>query len=143
MTDYTISFKLSNETVYACYRGRFWRWDGSFWKESHLMTQKFERAKAADKKLTPQAFLTNSAEFAPLDEYEIDCAMLDALENAKPCKNAPIEPVEEESSSDVPASCICSTCTCAGAKKNASETAAAVATPCRSATATRPRAKSI
>ncbi len=117
MTDYTISSKLSNETVYACYRGRFWRWDGSFWKESHLMTQKFERAKAADKKLTPQAFLTNSAEFAPLDEYEIDCAMLDALENAKPCKNAPIEPVEEESSSDVPASCICSTCTCGGCKE--------------------------
>lgn len=97
MTDYTISFKLSNETVYACYRGRFWRWDGSFWKESHLMTQKFERAKAADKHLTPQAFLTNGAEFAPLDKYEIDCAMLDALENAKPCKNAPIEPMKEES----------------------------------------------
>ena len=97
MTDYTISSKLSNETVYACYRGRFWRWDGSFWKESHLMTQKFERAKAADKHLTPQAFLTNGAEFAPLDEYEIDCAMLDALENAKPCKNAPIEPMKEES----------------------------------------------
>lgn len=95
MTDYTISFKLSNETVYACYRGRFWRWDGSIWKESHLMTQKFERAKAADKKLTPQEFLSNGAEFAPLDEYEIDCAMLDALENAKPCKNAPIEPMEE------------------------------------------------
>ena len=97
MTDYTISSKLSNETVYACYRGRFWRWDGSIWKESHLMTQKFERARAADKNLTPQAFLTNGAEFAPLDEYEIDCAMLDALENAKPCKNAPIEPVKEES----------------------------------------------
>lgn len=96
MTDYTISYKLSNETVYACYRGRFWRWDGSIWKESHLMTKKFERARAADKNLTPQAFLTNGAEFAPLDEYEIDCAMLDALENAKPCKNAPIEPVEEE-----------------------------------------------
>lgn len=95
MTDYTISCKLSNETFYACYRGRFWRWDGSIWKESHLMTQKFERARAADKKLTPQEFLTNGAEFAPLDEYEIDCAMLDALENAKPCKNAPIEPVEE------------------------------------------------
>ena len=97
MTDYTISSKLSNETVYACYRGRFWRWDGSIWKESHLMTQKFERARAADKNLTPQAFLTNGAEFAPLDEYEIDSAMLDALENAKPCRNAPIEPVEEES----------------------------------------------
>lgn len=117
MMDYTISSKISNETVYACYRGRFWRWDGSIWKESHLMTQKFERAKAADKKLTPQAFLTNGAEFAPLDEYEIDCAMLDALENAKPCKNAPIDPVEEDSSSGVPASCICSTCTCGGCKE--------------------------
>jgi len=95
MTDYTISSKLSNKTVYACYRGRFWHWNGSIWKESHLMTQKFERAKAADKKLTPQEFLSNGAEFAPLDEYEIDCAMLDALENAKPCKNAPIEPMEE------------------------------------------------
>lgn len=95
MTDYTISCKLSNETVYACYRGRFWRWDGSIWKESHLMTQKFERAKAADKKLTPQAFLTNGAEFAPLDEYELPEQMLTALREAKPCKNAPIEPVEE------------------------------------------------
>ena len=97
MTDYTISFKLSNETVYAYYRGRFWRLDGSIWKESHLMTKKFERARAADKKLTPQEFLSNGAEFAPRDEYEIDCAMLDTLENAKPCRNAPIEPVEEES----------------------------------------------
>lgn len=117
MTDYTISSKISNKTVYACYRGRFWRWNGSIWKESRIMTHRFELARAADKNLTPQAFLTNGAEFAPLDEYEIDCAMLDALENAKPCKNAPIEPVEEESSSDVPASCICSTCTCDGCKE--------------------------
>lgn len=95
MTDYTISSKLSNKTVYACYRGRFWHWNGSIWKESRIMTNRFELARAADKNLTPQAFLTNGAEFAPLDEYEIDCAMLDALENAKPCKNAPIEPVEE------------------------------------------------
>ena len=117
MTDYTISSKLSNKTVYACYRGRFWRWNGSIWKESRIMTHRFELARAADKKLTPQAFLTNGAEFAPLDEYEIDCAMLDALENAKPCKNAPIDPVEEDSSLGVPASCICSTCTCGGCKE--------------------------
>lgn len=95
MTDYTISRKLFNETVYACYRGRFWHWNGSIWKESRIMTHRFELARAADKKLTPQEFLTNGAEFAPLDEYEIDSTMLDALENAKPCRNAPIEPVEE------------------------------------------------
>lgn len=117
MTDYTISSKLSNKTVYACYRGRFWYWNGSIWKESRIMTHRFELARAADKNLTPQSFLTNGAEFAPLDEYEIDCAMLDALENAKPCKNAPIDPVEEDSSSGVPASCICSTCTCCGCKE--------------------------
>lgn len=117
MTDYTISSKLSNKTVYACYRGRFWHWNGSIWKESRIMTHRFELARAADKNLTPQAFLTNGAEFAPLDEYEIDCAMLDALENAKPCKNAPIDPVEEDSSSGVPAPCICSSCTCGGCKE--------------------------
>ena len=117
MTDYTISSKLSNKTVYACYRGRLWYWNGSIWKESRIMTHRFELARAADKNLTPQAFLTNGAEFAPLDEYEIDIAMLDALENAKPCKNAPIDPVEEDSSSDVPAPCICSTCTCGGCKE--------------------------
>lgn len=86
----------SNDVYYAYTRGRFWRWNGSIWKESRIMTHRFELARAADKKLTPQEFLSNGAEFAPLDEYEIDCAMLDALENAKPCRNAPIEPVEEE-----------------------------------------------
>ena len=95
MTDYIISSKLSNETVYAYYRGRLWHWNGSIWKESRIMTHRFELARAADKNLTPQEFLTNGAEFAPLDEYEIDTTMLDALENAKPCKTAPIEPVEE------------------------------------------------
>ena len=95
MTDYTISSKLSNETVYAYYRGRFWYWNGSIWKESRIMTHRFELARAADKKLTPPEFLSNGAEFAPLDEYDIDCAMLDALKNAKPCRNAPIDPVEE------------------------------------------------
>lgn len=108
----------SNDVYYAYTRGRFWRWDESarVWKESHLLAQKFGKAKTAEKRLTPEAFLT-SDEFIPMDEYEIDCAMLDALENAKPCKNAPIDPVEEESSSDVPASCICSTCTCDGCKE--------------------------
>ena len=37
--------------------------------ESHLMTQKFRRARAAARQnLTPRAFLTNGAEFAPLDQ---------------------------------------------------------------------------
>lgn len=108
----------SNDVYYAYTRGRFWRWDGSarVWKESHLLAQKFSKAKAAEKRLTPEAFLTGD-EFIPMDDYELPQSMLTALMEAKPCRNAPIDPVEEESSSDVPASCICSTCTCGGCKE--------------------------
>ena len=108
----------SNNVYYAYTRGRFWRWDESarVWKESHLLAQKFGKAKTAEKRLTPEAFLT-SDEFIPMDDYELPHSMLTALREAKPCKNAPIEPVEEDSSSGVPAPCICSTCTCGGCKE--------------------------
>lgn len=108
----------SNDVYYAYTRGRFWRWDESarVWKESHLLAQKFDKAKAAEKRLTPEAFLT-SDKFIPIDDYELPEQMLTALREAKPCKNAPIDPVEEDSSSCVPAPCICSTCTCGGCKE--------------------------
>lgn len=108
----------SNDVYYAYTRGRFWRWDESarVWKESHLLAQKFDKAKAVEKRLTPEGFLT-SDEFIPMDDYELPDQMLTALRDAKPCKNAPIDPVEEDSSSGVPAPCICSTCTCGGCKE--------------------------
>lgn len=87
----------SNDVYYAYTRGRFWRWDESaqVWKESHLLAQKFDKAKAAEKHLTPEAFLT-SDEFIPMDDYELPEQMLTALREAKPCKNTPVDPVEEE-----------------------------------------------
>ena len=87
----------SNDVYYAYTRGRFWRWEESarVWKESHLLAQKFGKAKTAEKRLTPEAFLT-SDEFIPMDDYELPEQMLTALREAKPCKNAPIDPVEEE-----------------------------------------------
>ena len=108
----------SNEVYYAYTRGRFLLWDESAkaWKESHLLAQKFDKAKAVEKRLTPEVFLT-SDEFTPIDDYELPNQMLTALMDAKPCKNAPIDPVEEDSSSGVPAPCICSTCTCGGCKE--------------------------
>lgn len=110
--------KLANDMIYAYHAGRFWRWDEgrSIWKESHLMAQKFERARVALKTLTPEVFFSDGAEFALLDEYEISLEMTAALRDAKPCKNAPVDPVKE-SSSDAPAACICSTCTCGGCKE--------------------------
>ena len=108
----------SNDVYYAYTRGRFWRWDESAqaWKESHLMAQKFDKARAVEKRLAPEVFLT-SDEFTPMDDYELPNQMLTALRDAKPCKNVPVDPVEEESSSDAPAACICSTCTCGGCKE--------------------------
>lgn len=97
MSEYIIS-QNSNDVCYAYSRGRFWRWDESahVWKESHLMAQKFVKAKAVEKRLTPEAFLT-SDEFIPMDDYELPGRMIAALRDAKPCKNAPVEPVDEES----------------------------------------------
>lgn len=95
MSEYIIS-QNCNGVSYAYFRGRFWRWDESAraWKESHLLAQKFDKAKAVEKWLTPEAFLT-SDEFIPMDDYELPDQMLTALRDAKPCKNAPIDPVEE------------------------------------------------
>lgn len=95
MSEYIIS-QNCNDVSYAYFRGRFWRWDESAraWKESHLLAQKFDKAKAVEKWLTPEAFLT-SDEFIPMDDYELPDQMLTALRDAKPCKNAPIDPVEE------------------------------------------------
>lgn len=94
----------SNNVYYAYTRGRFWRWDESarVWKESHLLAQKFGKAKTAEKRLTPEAFLT-SDEFIPMDDYELPQSMLTALREAKPCKNAPIDPVEEPEVTNSPA----------------------------------------
>lgn len=95
MNEYIIS-QNCNGVHYAYSRGRFWRWDESahVWKERHLLAQKFGKAKTVEKRLTPEAFLTSN-EFIPMDDYELPDQMLTALRDAKPCRNAPVEPVEE------------------------------------------------
>ena len=52
MSEYIIS-QNSNDICYAYTRGRFWRWDESarVWKESHLLAQTFDKAKAAEKRI--------------------------------------------------------------------------------------------
>lgn len=96
MSEYTISRHTSGR-LYAYFNGRFWRWDEaqSIWLESHLMHQKFTNSLQNGSNADPQSFLSDPASFEPLDEYELDSAMLDALKDAKPCKTAPIEPVKE------------------------------------------------
>lgn len=114
-----ISKKLANDRLYAYHGGRFWFWDEgrSIWKESHLLSKKYNLNHEYDKLLTPEDFLSDPSQFQALEDYEVDYILKSALQNAQPCKNAPIDPVEEDSSSGVPASCICSTCTCGGCKE--------------------------
>lgn len=114
-----ISKKLANDRLYAYHGGRFWFWDEgrSIWKESHLLAKKYNLNHEYDKLLTPEDFLSDPSQFQALEDYEVDYILKSALQNAQPCKNAPIDPVEEDSSSGVPASYICSTCTCGGCKE--------------------------
>lgn len=114
-----ISKKLANDRLYAYHGGRFWFWDEgrSIWKESHLLAKKYNLNHEYDKLLTPEDFLSDPSQFQALEDYEVDYILKNALQNAQPCKNAPIDPVEEDSSSGVPAPCICSTCTCGGCKE--------------------------
>lgn len=100
--DTIISRRLSSDRLYAYHKNRFWLWDDTRgWKESHLMSQKFEREHAARPTLTPLDFMTDLTKFQQLDEFEIDSAMLDALKDARPCKAAPIEPVKEKQECDL------------------------------------------
>lgn len=98
MSEYIISRRLSSNSLYAYYKGRFWFWDEErcIWKESHLLSQRFEREHNARHSLTPERFMADLTKFQPMDDYELDSTMLDALKNAKPCKTAPVEPVKEE-----------------------------------------------
>ena len=97
--DFTISRRLSSGRLHAYYKKRFWFWDDTrnVWTESHLMSQKYEREHSARAALTPEDFMSDLTRFSPLDEYELDSVMVDALKNAIPCKTVPIEPVKEES----------------------------------------------
>lgn len=92
-----ISKKLANDRLYAYHGGRFWFWDEgrSIWKESHLLAKKYNLNHEYDKLLTPEDFLSDPSQFQALDDYEVDYILKSALQNAQPCKNAPIDPVEE------------------------------------------------
>lgn len=94
--DYIIAEDL-NERLYAYYRGRFWFWsvDQNRWVESHLHHQKYERAKEQNSKLTPEDYLTQDGKFYPMDDYELPSCVIAALEDAKPSKLVPTEPLEE------------------------------------------------
>lgn len=95
--DYTISREVNTDRLYAYAKNRFWYWNESMnsWKESHLMSQTYEKAHAADVQLSPEDFISDYSRFTPLESFEVDYPMKQALKNAEPCKTVPVEPVNE------------------------------------------------
>lgn len=95
--NFIISKKISNDRLYAYAKNRFWAWDAErlVWKESHLLSKKYESNHEADKLLSPEDFLSDCTNFQPLEDYQVDFLMKQALKNAEPCKNAPLEPVKD------------------------------------------------
>lgn len=90
-----ISKKLANDRLYAYHGGRFWDEGRSIWKESHLLAKKYNLNHEYDKLLTPEDFLSDPSQFQALEDYEVGYILKNALQNAQPCQNAPIDPVEE------------------------------------------------
>lgn len=92
-----ISKKITSGRFYAYHAGRFWFWDEArnLWKESHLLTQKYNIHHETDKRFTPEDFMTDPSQFEALEDYQVDYLMKNALKDAVPCQNAPIDPVEE------------------------------------------------
>ena len=95
--DYIISREINTDRLYAYAKNRFWYWNESMhdWKESHLMSQTYEKTHAADARLSPEDFMSDCARFNPLESFEVDYLMKQALKNAEPCKTVPVEPVKE------------------------------------------------
>ena len=95
--DYTISREVNTDRLYAYAKNRFWCWNESMhdWKESHLMSQTYEKAHAADARFSPEDFMSDGSRFFPLEDFEVDYLMRMALKNAEPCKTVPVEPVKE------------------------------------------------
>lgn len=85
MTD-IISRKLSNDRAYAYHAGAFWAWDEDrqVWKESALLTKQYGLNRDVDQTLTPEDFLSDPSRFRPLEDYEVDCIMRQALQTAAP-----------------------------------------------------------
>lgn len=95
--DYIISREVNTDRLYTYAKNRFWYWNESMhdWKESHLMSQTYEKTHAADARLSPEDFMSDCARFNPLESFEVDYLMKQALKNAEPCKTVPVEPVKE------------------------------------------------
>lgn len=67
------------------------------------MAKKYDLNHEFDKLLSPEDFLSDPSQFRAMEDYEVDFLMKNALKDAQPCKNAPIDPVEEPEVPGAPA----------------------------------------
>lgn len=95
--DYIISKRTSDGRLYALQNGNFYFYDNATaqWIPSYWLKHEYEKASGKEP-LTKEVFMQCDP-LEPVDEWELPCQALDALER---CKNT--QP------------CQCSTCTCTG-----------------------------
>lgn len=95
--DYIISKRTSDGRLYALRNGNFYFYDNATaqWIPSYWLKHEYEKARGKEP-LTKEVFMQCDP-LEPVDEWELPCQALDALER---CKNT--QP------------CQCSTCTCTG-----------------------------
>lgn len=94
--EYIISENLENDCVYAYAAKEFWVYDKQAcrWYTSGFCREQYERAKQKLPSLTPEDFLEDDNDYNLLDDYEIPCAALDALQEAVKSGKREVAPFE-------------------------------------------------
>ena len=111
--DYIISRNTDNELMYAWYRGEFWFWDRAVRKwiisqHAHDLYEKHHKAFPDD---SPDAFMTCSAYFDALGDYEVPYECITALLSSNP-KKAQAEIKTAEEGAEKETTCVCDICRC-------------------------------
>ena len=103
--EYIISENLENDCVYAYAAKEFWVYDKQAcrWYTSGFCREQYERAKQKLPSLTPEDFLEDDNDYNLLDDYEIPCAALDALQEAVKSGKREAAPFEDTNPTDAAA----------------------------------------
>ena len=106
--DYIISRSTDNELMYAWYRGEFWHWDPAVrrWIISQHARHLYDKHHSVFPDDSPEAFMTCSAYFDALGDYEVPYECITALLSSNPRK-AQEDGTEDEAVCD---SCRCPDC---------------------------------
>ena len=101
--DYIISRNTGNDRMYAWYKGEFWFWDSTVkrWIVSQHARDLYDKHHSVFPEDSPEAFMTCSAYFDALGDYEVPYECITALLSSNPKKAPAAIETTEDGAEDV------------------------------------------